>query len=84
MAGGGLTTITVDDLLRAGACLNGVLAHKRRLAPYATAVDVDDLLLSLGDDHEAIRWLLRASGQDGYGDGYGDGDGDGYSYSSEI
>ena len=71
-----LTAVTVDDLLRAGACRDGVLAHKRRLAPHATAVPVDELLQALVGNDDAVGWLLKASYRDGYG--YGDGDGYGH------
>ena len=75
-----LTAVTVDDLLRAGACRDGVLAHKRRLAPHATAVPVDELLQALVGNDDAVRWLLKASYRDGYGNGIVNGNGYGYGY----
>ena len=68
-----LAAVTVDDLLRAGACRDGVIARRDELAPNATAAPVDRLLAVLDSDERA--YLTEAAGLsgDGSGSGYGSG-----------
>ena len=67
--------ITPDDVIRAGACADGVYAWiKEHGSP--TAVDVR-VALKASDINEQ-NYIERAANLDGYGDGYGYGDGDGY------
>ena len=85
--------ITADDVIRAGACREGVMQVIGMLGPrMAAAMSADRLILLLGkEEAEAARYILRAAsldgygygdyGDGGYGYGYGDGDGDGgYGY----
>ena len=82
----GSSVITCDDLIRNGACFDGVYEAAYRIKASA-AEPVDKLLRLLPNERERI---LEAAGEppDGYGDGdgygYGDGngygDGDGYGY----
>ena len=70
-------TVTVVDVLDAGACIDGV---KRFLldAGGRIAGATDQLMKAF--DEEGRGWVAKASNADGdgYGDGYGYGDGDGY------
>jgi hypothetical protein len=70
-----LGVLTRDDLIRAGACSEGVDVWICRNAPKQTAVTVAVAIER--SDGESRDWILRAAELDGYGDGYGDGDGDG-------
>lgn len=79
-----LTKITVDDVIRAGACEEGVYKFINRLYPnIAASVDVIEILTLLRP-HEKL-YVVSAARLDGYGDGngygygygYGDGDGSG-------
>jgi hypothetical protein len=69
------TQITPDDVIRSGACADGVYAWiVKHGSP--TAVDVRGALkVSAAGEKSYIR---RAAGLDG--NGYGDGDGNGYGY----
>ena len=75
-----LDAVTVDDLVRAGACREGVIEVRDRIAPHATQAEVAQLLAKLDDEQR--NYLMQAAGLagDGYGDGsgYGNGYGDGY------
>ena len=69
-----LEVVTVDDLIRAGACYEGVMTAYDGLGTDPTAAFVSDL--------PQDEWLTKASKIDGYGNGNGDrnGDGNGYGY----
>ena len=70
------TQLTHDDLIRSGACLDGVKAWQEKHAPLLTVISTDDALKT-GD---GTKYIVVAANLDGYGYryGYGDGDGDGY------
>ena len=73
--------ITVDDVVRAGACADGAVEWRDRNFPEATAVPVDKLLAVAEDDER--EYILIAAGRvdgDGNGDGCGYGNGNGYGY----
>ena len=74
-----LSQLTTGDLVRAGACVKGVLRFAKR-HNYPAAMDTD-IVVKLCNRHE-IGYVLKAGNLDSYGDGYGygygDGDGDGY------
>jgi len=81
------TQITPDDVIRSGACAEGVYAWiKEHGCP--TAVDVRlALKVSNTDERRHIRRAANLDGNgngygygDGYGNGYGDGDGYGNGY----
>ena len=78
-----LTVITVDDVIRAGACASGVACVVKRLGlRMAACVPVSQVLAVVNDDeriHVERAAFLCGYGY-GYGYGYGDGDGDGYGY----
>ena len=84
-----LTHVTVDDVIRAGACAKETARVAEGVAPGETLVCVDDVWEKL-DAEEELPHLMRAAGRsgsgsgDGYGDGYGSGDGygDGSGYGS--
>ena len=71
--------ITADDVIRAGACSDGVYKWLNSNAGWVpAAMPAADLLKNLrGND---LSYVIAAAALDGYGDGYGDGDGDGYGY----
>ena len=71
-----LRVVTVDDIVRGGACLEGTLAWRDAKAPLCTAISVDEAL-GLASAEEA-QYVAMASGRAGNGDG--DGNGDGYGY----
>jgi len=77
--------ITADDVVRAGACADGVRKRLRRLASsgcvLAAAVPIDQALSVVPADERSYVLAAINDGNgngDGDGDGYGDGDGDGY------
>jgi hypothetical protein len=72
------THLTRDDVIRSGACIDGVDAFCKRHSILATAMPVETLVALARRDDEDDR-VLRAANLDGYGngDGYGDGNGDG-------
>ena len=76
-----VTVITVDDVIRAGACESGVACVVKRLGlRMAACVPVSQVLAVVNDDeriHVERAAFLCGYGY-GYGYGYGDGDGDGY------
>ena len=73
-----LDEVTVDEVVRAGACVDGVRECIERLGlGDHTVFDVNDVLAQI-EDHES-EYLLIAAGRFGYGYGYGNGDGGGYS-----
>ena len=77
--------ITADDVIRAGACAEGVYKTLARLAgKVAAAMPASAVVAMLrGDEKE---YAANAASFDGYGDGngygngYGDGNGDGNGY----
>ena len=69
--------LTVDDLVRAGACRAGVEAIARRVNPFPTALSVDAALAICTNDEERGFVLVAAQR---YGDGYGYGYGNGAGY----
>ncbi len=73
--------ITIDDIIRNGACVSGAYEALRRVAKTKTvaAAMTVDAALALAPKSEADR-LLKAAGCNGDGDDYGDGDGDGDGY----
>lgn len=81
-----LTHVTIDDVVAAGACRDGVLRVVDTLRRYETLYAVDAILPLLNPSQ--ADWLRRAAGffgfgygdGDGYGFGYGNGDGDGNGY----
>ena len=74
-----LDQITVDDVLRGGACREGVADWYRENGESRTALPVELFEGLPGQD-----WLYRAAGRDGggfgggNGNGNGNGDGDGF------
>ena len=70
-----LDVLTTDDLIRVGACADGVAAFLAELKAPAAAMPLAELL-PLADDYEASEWLIKASEADGFGDGDGFGNGD--------
>ena len=74
-----LTVITVDDVIRAGACASGVACVVKRLGlRMAACVPVSQVLAVVNDDERIHVERAAFLCGDGYGDGYGDGDGYGY------
>ena len=75
--------ITADDVIRSGACADGVYAVLYRLHKRVCAAMPVDELLPLLKTHEK-RYALVAADADGdgngYGYGYGYGYGNGYGY----
>ena len=79
-------SITRDDLVRSGACLEGVEEVREDLFPKLTVVDVKKALAALDEDQE--DYLIKAANMsgncngygNGYGYGYGNGYGNGYGY----
>src|SRR5690554_472720 len=78
----GEVILTADDIVRAGACREGVAKVLRRLTQFAgtvaAAMPVSAILRLLAEDERG--YVTRAAQLDGsgYGCGYGDGDGDGH------
>ena len=72
--------ITIQDLVDAGACVDGIRA--RIEGPLVIALATSDALVTFASDGEALTWIRSAAklNGDGSGDGYGDGSGDGYGY----
>ena len=71
-----LTVITVDDVIRAGACASGVACVVKRLGlRMAACVPVSQVLAVVNDDERIHVERAAFLCGDGYGDGYGDGDG---------
>jgi len=80
-----LAVLTADDLVRAGACVEGVHKAMARHKRLPAAMLTEALLALCADDCER-RYVCDASAMDGHGDGYdtghdtGHGTGDGYSH----
>lgn len=68
--------LTFEDVIKSGACYDGVINACIKAGVFAGYVD--DLLKLFGDNF----YFLRASNliANGYGNGYGDGCSDGYGY----
>ena len=73
-----LDLLTIDDVVRAGACRGGVVAFRDRVAPLATALTVVAALASASPEESG--YVERAAGLAGYGNGDGNGDGYGGSF----
>ena len=78
--------LTIDDIIRSGACVSGAYATLKRVAGRVSAAMPASKIRALLTDDEQ-RYVDQAEQQsqgDGNGDGYGDGDGygngDGYGY----
>jgi hypothetical protein len=71
--------ITTDDVVRAGACFEGVMRPIYRApSKFAAAMPVSEVLkLVSGSDADYVLRAAELNG-DGYGDGSGYGSGDGY------
>ncbi len=95
MESGVKTKLTVDDVVRSGACRSGVTEFHQLHFPTMTVVGVTEALEKAGSNDK--EYILTAAGMtslgslgygdvlgcalgDGYGYGYGYGDGDGYGY----
>ena len=76
--------ITRDDLIKSGACAEGVDEVITRLWPVPAAMRVSDILRKLTKDED--EYVIRAANLNGNGNGNDDGDGDGsgngYGYGS--
>ena len=72
----GSRLITADDVVRAGACPDGVGVFIRRCKGIAAAVTAA-VALRFAKTHEEREWIRKAADLDGYGSGYGSGDGSG-------
>ena len=73
-----LSHVTPDDIVRGGACADGVYAVMRELNITATCIAVPALLRALGDNVRRREYVERAAGLVGSGYGSGGGSGDGY------
>ena len=70
--------ITADDVIRAGACVDGVLqrvANMNDNGNFAAAMSVRAIIQLI--PKEEHTYVLEAAKLDGYGNGSGDGDGSG-------
>ena len=76
-------SITVNDVMHAGECHDGVMDWYNSVGIFKTAIPVR-IALSMCETQRERNWVELAAGirGDGYGYGYGgDGDGDGcYGY----
>jgi hypothetical protein len=73
------TILTADDVIRAGACKDGVYAVLTRLAgKIAAAMPAEAILRLLRAEERG--YVLSATQRDGYGSGSGYGSGYGYGY----
>lgn len=70
--------LTRDDLVRAGACWDGVVAWAKSHAPAATVVDA--VWASERANEADARTIREAAGLSGCGCGYGYGSGRGHGY----
>ena len=73
--------LTIDDVIRGGACVDGAYATLTRIAkqaPVPAAMRASEIRKLLRKDER--KHLDQATQSDGYGYGDGDGDGDGYGY----
>lgn len=67
--------ITRDDVIRGGACADGVYAWTAKHAPGVTAMPLAVALRKAVGEHK--DYITRAVQLNGYGNGNGDGNGDG-------
>ncbi len=66
--------LTVDDLVRSGACCDGVMEWHQEHCPDATVLPTKAVLrLCVCETQES--YVEEAAGMRGYGDGYGYGNG---------
>ena len=75
--------ITADDVVRAGACAEGVARFCQRSYKKLAAAMPVSLALLLTSESAERGYVMKAAYDgdgDGYGYGYGDGDGDCYCY----
>ena len=75
--------ITADDVMRAGACFDGVMQVVSRFqGKIAAAMPVSAVLRMIpkNDRHYVLKAADLNGNGDGDGNGYGDGNGDGYGY----
>ena len=71
--------ITADDVVRTGACVDGVYAAIKKMRyRIAAAMPVSEIVKKL--DEREKHYAVNAASLDGNGYGYGDGYGDGYGY----
>ena len=72
-----LDHITADDVVRSGACREGVAGWLRQ-HDVASSMPVSAILRQVDDD--AAQYIRKAANLDGYGDVDGYGSGYGYGY----
>jgi hypothetical protein len=72
--------LTADDVIKAGACADGVHSWMRRRAKGETALPVEDALSRARDSERP--YITAAVGGYGNGSGYGNGNGYGSGYGS--
>ena len=81
MAGGMIDDdplLTIDDFIRAGACIDGAYTTLIRIAkraPIPSAMRASEIRILIKGDEQ--RHLNQVTHSYGYGDGYGDGNGNG-------
>ncbi|MFC3568380.1 hypothetical protein [Paracoccus simplex] len=71
--------LTIDDVIREGACVSGAYAALIRIAkrvPIPAAMRASEIRKLLKEDEQ--EYLDRATHSNGYGNGNGDGNGNGY------
>ena len=74
-------SLTMIDLVRGGACIDGVARRIKAMKTVSASMETAALLVAFTKDKEATRAITRAAQMDGsgscscYGDGYGYGDG---------
>ena len=74
--------LTIDDIIRSGACVSGAYATLKRVAGRVSAAMPASKIRALLTDDEQ-RYVDQAEQHCqgyGYGDGYGNGYGNGYGY----
>lgn len=71
--------LTPIDVIRSGACSEGVKEWLDEFAPNITAMPVK-AALRLCESEDQKSYIARAANLDGYGYGNGYGNGDGYGY----
>ena len=73
--------LTIDDVIRGGACVDGAYATLTRIAkqaPVPAAMRASEIRKLLRKDERKHLDQATQSNGDGNGDGYGNGDGNGY------
>ena len=79
-----LNYITVDDVIRGGACADGVYAFLRRVPDiemFPACLPVGAAITLARDNAPYVQRAANLDGDgDSYGYGYGYGDGNGYGY----